>query len=231
MTVLGIIAALPQEYRCFTKRPMQAQEVYQVKPGLLISFAGMGETNASHAAQLLMQQGAHVLLSFGLACGFNNALDVAAAVLPTEICHEHERIKVDPTWHTVFHQQLEDKLSVFVGQHGHCPQVIKTQEQKSAYAKRGIDAGDMESMAVARVAHTCAVPFIILRVVLDPANLSLPDFVPKLVNNFGQLQAKALWTNSRAILTQLPQLLTLAKYSRQSKQRMQELASNVLAIV
>lgn len=232
MTVLGIIAALPQEYRCFTNRPMQAQEVYQIRSGLLISFAGMGAANASHAAQMLIQQGANVLLSFGLACGFNCALDIAAAVLPTRICHEHESINVDPAWHTLLHKQLQDKMPVFIGQHGHCPQVIKTLEQKqNYYAKAAVDAGDMESMGIARVAHSCAIPFFILRAILDPADFSLPDFVPELVDAYGRLKPKALWTNSLAILVKLPQLLTLAKYSKQSNQRLQELASNIVAIV
>lgn len=59
-------------------------------------------------------------------------------------------------------------------------------DKAAAQAATGAAGVDMESAAVAAVAEAAGVPFLVLRVVLDRADQSLPSAILAAVNEIGQ---------------------------------------------
>jgi adenosylhomocysteine nucleosidase len=77
-------------------------------------------------------------------------------------------------------------------------------------ARTGASAVDLESGAVARVAHRHGLPFAVLRVVCDPAHRSLPPVAVAAVGNAGAIRPLGVLRSIVARPAQIPALLRLA---------------------
>ena len=79
------------------------------------------------------------------------------------------------------------------------PSIVKTASQKSDLRlKGGWDAVDMESFAIGCAAQKHNFSFIIVRSIVDIADISLPDSLSKIVDKRGAISgAAALWNLSK----------------------------------
>jgi adenosylhomocysteine nucleosidase len=140
----------------------------------LLFAAGADADRAESGARALVEQGAEMLLSFGLAGGLDPILGPGTIIVGEQVvAPDGVKLNVDP--------ELMVKLSAALGNEAvirpiasACQALTSSADKAALFQATGASAVDMESYGVARAARDLAVPFGILRCVSDPAWRSLP---------------------------------------------------------
>jgi hopanoid-associated phosphorylase len=121
-----------------------------------------------HAA---LQRGASGVISFGTAGGLASDLRTGDFVVASAIVKDQARLFADPVW-------SEALLRKVRARHGEIASVddpvAHAADKRTLRGRTGASAVDMESFIAAAVALEHAVPFAACRVILDPAERTLP---------------------------------------------------------
>lgn len=166
----GIVTGLRAEARLLRAMP-------------LVACAG---AEPETAARALLAAGATRLMSFGLAGGLDPALTPGTLILATEIVADDTRWPTDSTWADALALPGPTRAPLL-----HAPKPLASRNAKAAaFAATGAGAVDMESGAVARVAAAAGVPVLALRAIADPAELSLPPLVLRVVDAQGSIRPR-----------------------------------------
>ena len=211
MTTTGVVAALPAEGRCLAGRSLTADQMRRVD-NLLIHVCGIGEQRAGQSARRLVAQGVDGLISWGTAAGLVPTLKAGDLLLPkTLITTEGAQLAVDHGWR----QRLCAALGREQASHDepmlHAEAVLDTPERKHQMAaQHDAVAADMESHAVAQAAGEAGLPFLIIRSVVDPVSLSLPDCAMRHVDAYGKAKTSALLRCLIGRPTDLPDMIRVA---------------------
>ena len=173
----------------------------------LLAVSGVGEQRAERAAQALVDAGASGLVSWGCAAGLGAELSAGALCLPEFIATaDSQRWPTDVAWRHEVVAALGQR-AVFGGALAHTSHVLASSAAKRALAAQaGAVVADMESAAVARVAHRHGLPLLVVRSVVDPLGLTLPAVVTDHVDDSGRVPLAPLL---RGLLRQPGDLLTL----------------------
>ena len=166
MIRLGIVTGMRSESDCLTRRSASS-----------LSFcAGANAERAYLGALSLAEQGATLLVSFGIAGGLDPALHPGDLVLPDAVVsNDGRRDTSDPVLSKALAQTLRPTSTAPL--YG-SPKVVAGYDDKVALHRRfGCVAVDMESHAVARAAAEAGLPFIVVRVVADHAARPFPRAV------------------------------------------------------
>ncbi|MGH8592312.1 MAG: purine phosphorylase [Gammaproteobacteria bacterium] len=176
---LGVVAALNAEAQCLYRPTPEA--------GILLGISGMGPDLARQAAARLVQEGVKALASWGIAAGLAEGLRAGSLVLPHCVVTGRAQITVDEHWHQRLFSRLIESLPVHSGAIAHTPIALSSRAQKaSLHAETDAMAADMESMAVAQVARKAGLPFVAIRAIADPCDLTLPHCALNAVDDAGQ---------------------------------------------
>jgi adenosylhomocysteine nucleosidase len=115
-----------------------------------------------------------------VSCGFSGGLDGALApgdlVLATSVRDETGDDLVAPQAVRLLAAQALSGLRCFEGELVCTTSVAATEEEKRGLARPGALAVDMESYPAARAAAEAGIPWLALRVIVDPLLCSLPPF-------------------------------------------------------
>jgi adenosylhomocysteine nucleosidase len=222
VSVTGIVAALTAEAR--TLGPLQpaartagGAAVHTLPDGTLLVISGMGYEAAAQAALALVAAGASGLLSFGLAGALDPALQVGAVLLPQAVTDGAGRVHrtCDPWRERLAARQgagTDTHRLTMDGALLSLPQPLATTRSKSqARARTGAVAVDMESFAIAQIAHQHGVRFAVARVVVDTAADSLPQAVIQATGPRGEVNYPRLLSG---LLRRPPDLLALFSLAR-----------------
>jgi adenosylhomocysteine nucleosidase len=180
--VPGIVAALEMESR-WIRTPVHPVEV-----------SGVGAGRAEAAAHRLLDRGVSALVSWGVAGGLDPGLSPGTVVLPDAVIGlDGTPAEVDTAWRDrllsrIRHQVDTSTLSVV-----HASEPVASPLEKADLRRRTwAGAVDMESSAVAAVAIEAGVPFIIVRVVVDSADVRLPRAALQMCDRRGRLKRSAV---------------------------------------
>ncbi|MEN8259657.1 MAG: phosphorylase, partial [Pseudomonadota bacterium] len=189
MSRAGFVVALPDELKTLTKQRVSNGKCQQNKNGSLVALSGAGHDNAGHAAELLVERGATLLVSWGCAAALDRALTPGSLVLPEWIQNEEGiRYPTSVRWHRLLCDRLSEVMPVHTGPILACKRLISKSAAKSALADSTHSAAlDMESAAIAEVARKHHVPFVAVRVIADPLDMSLPTAVERAINDDGEV--------------------------------------------
>lgn len=212
--VLGIAAALP----------LEAQALRRSGDGVLLEITGMGAAQAAAGARRLVRAGASALLSWGTAAGLMPDLRAGAVALPRAVIDVDGRhYTVDAAWHGRMLQRLSDPVAPITAPLAACGEMLRGPDDKRALHHRTAAAvADMESGAVAQVAAEAALPFLVLRVVLDPAAGVLPACIR--AGPQGELALLKLLLAAAMRPGDWPPLLRLAGWYGQARRTLQRVA-------
>lgn len=185
---VGIVVALPSESRTLCGQALQVGVRHSLRQQALLAVSGVGEQRAEQAAQALVEAGVSGLMSWGCAGGLSPALQAGALCLPESIVTtEGHRWATDAHWRHVMAQALNAR-ALFHGTLAHAPEVMSSSASKHQLAaSTGALATDMESAAVARVAHRHGLPLLVVRSVVDPLRLTLPAVIVDHVDHSGHV--------------------------------------------
>lgn len=115
-----------------------------------------------------------------VSCGFSGALDAALApgdvVLATAVRDENGDVLAAPSAPRTAAASALRGLRCFEGELACATSVAATADEKRALARPGLLAVDLESYPAARAAAEAGIPWLGLRVVVDPLDEALPPF-------------------------------------------------------
>jgi len=157
---------------------------------LAVEVSGIGATGARRAARRLADLGVDALASWGMAAGLDPRLEAGVVVVPTRLIGSPEHtFPPDRAWRQRLLGRLTGRVTVCGDPLVDTPTVLETAAAKAAIFERtGAAAADMESAAVAQVAAERGLPFVAVRVILDPAGLALPRGLGRAVDDRGRVQ-------------------------------------------
>lgn len=214
MQSIGILVALPDEGRTLIRRRLSFESLTPLPGGHWLAVSGAGPEAAERHAQSLASQGIAGLISWGCAAALHDTLSPGTLLLPERIrCVEGFEHAVDSHWHAAakrilgaHHAPLTETLiesSVVVA---------SAKDKRSLHETSGAFAVDMESAAVARVAASSALPFLVIRSVADPARLDFPPALLKALNPRGDVRMGALLAGLLQKPRAIPELMTLGRH-------------------
>jgi adenosylhomocysteine nucleosidase len=182
-SVTGVVAALPAEARWLRGGAS----------ALVVRIGGIGAEPARRAAASLIADGARSLVSWGTAAGLAPGLSLGTLIIADRVVAGADTLAPDPDWSARVADALRGIVSVGRGTLA-CPAtVVRTAAAKRALAETtGAIAADMESAAIGRVAREAGVPWIVLRVVSDTADMVVPASVVSAIGSDGKLKATRL---------------------------------------
>lgn len=210
--MVGIVCALAAEARHLGPATQRHESLSTLADGTLLAISGMGGSAAALSARALIDAGATSLTSFGMAGGLDPALAAGAIFLPSEVSAPNgmaiatarpwrERLAAALAAHSPRADGLLLSSERAVGTVAHKAELFRT---------TGAAAVDMESLAVAQVAASRALPFIAVRVIVDTAADALPRAVSAAADAAGHLRLWRLIATLARAPSELAPLLRLA---------------------
>lgn len=182
MSCIGIISALSSEGRCLTGKPVPVNEPVQINEHAFAIVCGMGEDNARIAAQILLEKNVTAFVSWGTAGALTENIHSGDLILADSIINNSgESYAFDNEWNKrVANKLCNTTVKIHHGMIVHTEQVLKTPECKislhaATKASGQALAVDMESIAIARIAHTENLPCLAVRAIVDEASQGIPE--------------------------------------------------------
>jgi adenosylhomocysteine nucleosidase len=175
------------------------------RSGLPVAVGGGTPEGAREATQLLLQQGATSLVSFGLAGGLDPALR------PGDIMTADAVRSASGVW--TCDAALNRRLGVpsaglmLAGE----TIVATAREKMRLHRESGAVAVDLESGAVAEGASAAGIPFAVLRAICDPAERDLPRAAVAALDAAGRISAWRLMASLLRDPRQVAGLIALGR--------------------
>lgn len=185
MSRLGIVAALSGEAQSLTRQRITTGTIVQLSGNSSLALSGMGAARAQAAGQMLLQQGATALVSWGSAAALANHIEPGSLILPeTIIAANGVRFTADADWHTRLYSRLHTHFTTYTQALVESPDVVCSVVAKRLLCERtSAVAVDMESAALAALAQEAKVPFMAIRVVADTAEMAVPPRLVEIMNS------------------------------------------------
>jgi adenosylhomocysteine nucleosidase len=227
--ITGIVVALPEELSTLTSERLEKGCVGHLAEKILVICSGAGSENARTAAELLVTQGANQLISWGCAAALDLALQPGDLVL-TSRCVNADGAVLNLNTYWVNHTQalLSKQLLVNTGSLAESRHVVASSHDKVLIAKTtGAIALDMETAAIARVAHKHDLPFLSVRAIADPLNMDLPKAVSHALNAQGEIVMGKLLSFLLLHPSELPGLIKLGLHFHAAKKTLKHVAKQL----
>lgn len=176
------------------------------------TIAGGGKASLAQRLGQALGEGAHGIISIGIAGGLSPSLKPGDCVIACEVVSGGESFATDAVWTARLAAALPEAI---VAKLAGTDAVILDAQTKTDLAKTtGAAAVDMESHIVARLARQRGIPFAVLRTIADPAGRTLPALVVSALHEDGSVNIGAVI----ASLVARPQdIAALIRTARQSE--------------
>ena len=209
MARLGIIAGLRSEALLLSATETGNNHVVLV--------AGADPDRARVLAEQAVSRGAEGLVSFGLAGGVDPSLSCGDVLVPETVVFGGESWPTDDRWRQRLDALLSGEFRVLKGLLAGSACVLSSPAHKvRLHEATAASAVDMESHMVAGVAARHGIPFVVLRVVADPAAQEVPPWLLRGIGTDGQVKPVAVIGGLLSQPSVLPKLIRLAGYNRRS---------------
>ena len=176
MYVIGVVSALKSEASCLMNLRFPILKIANLGRNTRLCLSSMGNDAAHIASDKLLDFGCEALVSFGVAAALDKKLIPGDLVLAESIFDGEKHWPVSVSWRHRLEQMLPPQLTIVGGSIAKSTAPLTTAQEKLALGEAtGACAADMESAAIARVAAEEGVPFIAIRVIVDPIEFSPPD--------------------------------------------------------
>lgn len=219
--ITGIVVALAEELSTLTTQKIDKGSCILANDHLLIAFSGAGADNAETAAELLINQGASRLISWGCAAGLSDLakpgdLTLANCLVGADLSNK----SIDAAWHQHSVGIIEKHSDIRI-RNGKIVEsrelVVSSREKKKLNLASGAVALDMESAAVARVADRHKLKFLVIRAIADPVGMDLPKAVAYALNDQGDVSLRKLLSYLTRHPAELPKLIKLGAHFHKAK--------------
>lgn len=186
---IGLVAALPVEIRCLTRQSAKINFPFRINPSLIGIVSGIGASNTERAAELLLDEKIDGLVSWGTAAGLMDHIHSGDLLLPERVVDKNGAVyPIDRNWSARIADHLAStSIRIHNGILVETDMVLGSPEQKAALAANtGAIAADMETAAIARIAHNNGLSCIAIRTIVDESRHVLPPEVIRHTDNYGK---------------------------------------------
>ena len=182
---IGVVSGLSRESACFDTTT-RAHGNFEI-------FTGVGPERAALGAEAFIDAGACGLLSFGVAGGLTAGVPAGALVLAETVFDGNRHYPTDTAWRNKINDSISDTCEVISGTLAGTDRMISTLDGKQRlHGNSAAVACDMESHAVARIATSHGVPFVVIRAISDPHDRFVPSWVLQCLSPTGEVRIPAL---------------------------------------
>jgi adenosylhomocysteine nucleosidase len=155
------------------------------------------------------------IISFGLAGGLDPELECGRWVVADSIIAGAARFETDRQWRAALMQRLGGSTTASIAGSG--APLVDAKSKSAMRQRSGAAAVDMESHIAAEIAQACDVPFAACRVIIDPADRTLPAAALAAQRGDGSLDITRVAGGVLRAPSQLPALLRLALAARTAR--------------
>ena len=193
---VGICCALTSELRTLTRQKAEIADVISLDPQVLLILSGMGPARARVAAEKLIDLGARTLLSWGSAAALDEHLAPGTLLIPRKVIDSQgQPYPTSQAWSESLLHGLDTHVTTHRGAIVGCTQVLTHTTQKHEMLERyRASAADMESVAIAEVAHRHHASFLAVRAISDTAHMTIPSRLMTAVNGTGHMSLLSVCT-------------------------------------
>lgn len=230
MSRLGIVCALNFEAACFAAgRPVAHRPVALGERTLLI-LSGMGAANARAAAAALSAANVDCLASFGVAGALAPGLEAGDLVQPQTLLEHGAPLGLDARLDAAARRRLDAAGIAFHDGPLCCADqvVASAAAKRTLFERTGAVAVDQETGGILAAARDQGLPALALRVIVDAADLALPEPVLRRIDEYGRVNALAA---GRALLGApgaIPAAVRLAAAAHRAVRTMRLVARELL---
>ena len=209
--ITGLVVALPEELTTLTSKKIEKGDCLFITDQLLVAYSGAGPTNATAVAELLVAKGANRLISWGCAAALGASLKPGDLILADKLIDaENNEMVINADWHSYANHLLAKFVVVTRGCLAESVSIVSTStDKKYLHSLTGAVALDMESIAIAKVAKQYTLPFLAIRVIVDPVEMNLPLAINHSLNDQGEIVLKKLLAFLFLHPAELPGLIKL----------------------
>lgn len=229
MTHIGILTALQPEAASLVRKP-EVNTLITMSDRVTLFVCGMGAPRARQGAERLLANGAQALISLGMAGALANHVRTGDVIIPAHVVGEGNRQhETDPAWRVAATTAISSRgISVHGGSLFHSEHIVRrTTEKQALHRATGALAVDMESAAMLEVAAGNNIPSLVLRVIIDPADMIIPDFIIAHSDDYGRPRPGGLMLSLLKSPGQLPHLLRLARGYRVAAGQLRRLGKDL----
>ena len=186
--MIGIIAPLAQEAAALRPKHSKLKQIIPLSEGVLLVISGIGDKNASDAANMLTPRVNH-LISWGTAAGLVAGIDAGTILLPNQLATESgAKILTNPILLANIITELPTTLPYDKGLLAESNQVLADIDAKhNFHLQTGAIACDMESVTIGKIAQKHNISFNAIRFVTDDVDSIIPKAVLASMDKDGQL--------------------------------------------
>ncbi len=233
--ITGIVVALPEELNTLTSIKLTKGSSRFISNTVLVVYSGTGPINARSAAEHLITQGATKLISWGCAAALSESLKPGDLILANALISTEESkaiaLNVCANWHQQTTKLLASVVKVTSGGLAESKGIVSSSEdKKKIHSNTNAVALDMESIAIAQVANQHALPFLAIRVIADPVEMSLPLAITHSLNQQGDVVLSKLLGYLALHPRELPGLIRLGLHFRSATKTLKLIAQHLDAI-
>ncbi|MDD5587364.1 MAG: phosphorylase [Alphaproteobacteria bacterium] len=166
---------------------------------------------AQEEAQRLVNQGATQLLSFGLAGGLKSGLSSGTLIIGSSVCAVETCLECDANLIAGLKKKLPQAVAGPVWASGTI--LERARDKHTLFLQSGCLCADMESQAVARAAINAGIPYAVLRVIADTADMDLPPAALVPLRDDGRVNLRCVLRGLVHNPIQLPGLIRLGVHT------------------
>lgn len=224
MTRIAVVTGLAAEAKL-----IKAAHARATRAAPPLACAGANAQRAQALAARLIAEGAEAVLSFGLCGGLDAALRPGALLLPEWIARAvgGPLATAAPLRTRLVERLHAGGLEINGGTlFGSDQPVATAAEKRTLFERTGARAVDMESHGVAAAAAAAGIPVLVVRVVADPAERTLPRAVLHAVGPDGRLRLMATLAAMYVRPWEGPALVRLAYEARLAFDTLERIAAD-----
>lgn len=179
----------------------------------------------ARALDIRMMQGCAGVISFGVAGGLDPTLPPGAVIVATAVRSGDASYSTAPYWTAALRRALPHAECGLLA--GSDTPVLSVADKTALHDAHGAVAVDMESHIAARAAQALGIPFVALRVVIDPADRAVPPLAFAGMADDGSTDVRAVILGLLKAPHQLGGLLRLGRDSSIARKALAEARSAV----
>lgn len=224
--ITGVVIALSEELGTITAKRIAKGNIEYFSDAIWLVNSGAGAENAKNAAELLIKQGANRLISWGCAAGLSKDLKPGDLVLADRcVASDNSILETDERWREYAYSLLADYTPAILAL-AESDSVISRGEEKLRLGRATQAAAlDMESVAVAKVAKSNGMPFLVVRAIVDSQEMDLPAAVRVAVDEDGHVNLAKLIIHLIMHPYELPALICLGLHFKAAKNTLKKAGS------
>jgi adenosylhomocysteine nucleosidase len=215
---IGIIAALPAEAACLTNKKLDVCSPVEIHKEIFMCLSGIGYDAAQKSSKQLLELNIDVLISWGLAGSIVSSLRSGDLLLASNVISDNDSWTINVDWLSKCQMLLADSsINItsddIVSINNVC---ANTQDKHELSIRTDAVAVDMESAAIAELASTNNIDFIVIRAIADSVDTSIPEAVLKHTNSLGRPEPLPFLLSCLRNPGQIKSLIKLAKCYKQA---------------